>query len=173
MQFVLLQLIRTYISCCYMSQYCPGKVYFRQGTGSSNDGITYHDMKSLANHLGEAACKIMPAFDALTGWDYTTPYFVRSKYSIFTNTQNYSNTERLLLRLNTERVEVSVIDFIIHIVYNRPKPEKTAAQCRYGIAIKTSKIRKKKFNDTKRILPDESTLKMKIMRANFVRLGIC
>ena len=75
--------------------------------------------------------------------------------------------------MNTERVEVSVIDFIIHIVYNRPKLEKTAAQCRYGIAIKTSKMRKKKFNDTKRILPDESTLKMKIMRANFVRLGIC
>ena len=43
-----------YILLLYESQYCSGKVYFRQGTGSSNDGITYHDVKSLANHLGEA-----------------------------------------------------------------------------------------------------------------------
>ena len=50
----------------YMSQYCSGEVYFRQCTGSSNHGITYHDVKSLANYLGEAVCKIMPAFHALT-----------------------------------------------------------------------------------------------------------
>ena len=56
-QFVLLQMIRTYISCCFMSQYCSGKRYFRQSTGSSNDGITYHDVKSLANHLGKAVRK--------------------------------------------------------------------------------------------------------------------
>ena len=43
-----------YILLLYESQYCSGKVYFRQGTGSSNEGITYHDVKSLVNHLGEA-----------------------------------------------------------------------------------------------------------------------
>ena len=84
-----------------------------------------------------------------------------------------SNAERMLLNLNTERVEVPhVIDFINHIVYNRPKSEKTAAQSSYATAIKTSKMGKK-FNDTRRIPPTESALKMKIMRANFVTLGIC
>ena len=68
--------------------------------------------------------------------------------------QKHSNAERLLLNLNTERVEVPhVIDFIIHIVYNRPKSEKTAAQStyaqsRYAAATKTSKMGKNKFNDT-------------------------
>ena len=146
----------------YVSQCCSGEVYFRQNTGSSNDGIIYHDVKSLANHLGEAVCKIMPAFHALTGCDYTAPFL------------KHSNAERLLLSFNTERVEVhDVIDFIIYIVYNAPKSEKTAAQSRYATAIKTSKMGKKKFNDTRRIPPDESTLKMKIMRANFVTLDIC
>ena len=51
-----------YILLLYVPQYCSGKVYFRQDTGSSNDGVTYHHMKSLANHLGEAVCEIMPAF---------------------------------------------------------------------------------------------------------------
>ena len=84
-----------------------------------------------------------------------------------------SNAERLLLNLNTEKVEVPhVIDFNNHIVYNRPKSEKMVAQSSYATAIKTSKIGKK-FNDTRRIPPTESTLKMKIMRANFVTLGIC
>ena len=109
-----------YILLLYMSQYCSEKVHFQQSTGSSNGGITYHDVKSLANHLGEAVCKIMPAFHALTGCDYTIPFLGRSKYSIFKNMQKDSNAERLLLSLNTERVEVpDVIDFIIHIAYNR------------------------------------------------------
>ena len=73
--------------------------------------------------------------------------------------QKHSNPERLLLNLNTERVEVpDVIDFIIHIVYNHPKFEKTAAQSRcaqsryaqsrYATATKTSKMGKNKFSDT-------------------------
>ena len=116
-----------YILLLCVSQYCSGKVCFWQGTGSSNDGITYHDVKSLANHLGEAVCKIMPAFHALTVCDYTSPFFGRSKNIIVKNIQKHSNDERLLLSLNTERVEdPDVFDFIIHIVYNRPKSERTS-----------------------------------------------
>ena len=60
----------------------------------------------------------------------------------------------LLLSLNTERVEVpDVTDFFIHIVYNRPKSEKTAAQSKNASAIKTSKMGKKTFNDTRQIPP--------------------
>ena len=61
-QFVVADDTDVYILLLYVSQYCSGKVYFRKGTGSSNDGTTYHDVKSLLNHLGEAVCKIMPAF---------------------------------------------------------------------------------------------------------------
>lgn len=43
-----------YILLLHVSQYCSGKVYFQQDTGSFNDGITYYDVKSLAKHLGEA-----------------------------------------------------------------------------------------------------------------------
>ena len=32
---------------------------------------------------------------------------------------------------------------------------------------------KETFKDTRRILPDDPALKIKIMRANFVMLGIC
>ena len=80
-----------YILLLHVSKYCSGAVYFRQGTGSSNDGIIYHNVKSLAKHLGEAVCKIMPPFHALTGCDYTAPFFGRLKYRIFKNMQKHSN----------------------------------------------------------------------------------
>ena len=94
----------------------------------------------------EACCKIMPAFHTLTGCDYIASVFGQSKYNIFKNMQKHSNAKRLLSSLNTKRVEVpDAIDFIIHIVYNPLKPEKTTEQTRYVTAIKTSKMRNKKF----------------------------
>lgn len=59
----------------HVSQHCSGNVFFEQGTGSSIYGITYHDGKSLANHLGEAVCKIMPTLRTLTGCNFTVPLF--------------------------------------------------------------------------------------------------
>ena len=98
----------------------------------------------------EACCKIMPAFHTLTGCDYTASVFGPSKYNIFKNMQKHSNAKRLLSSLNTKRVEVpDAIDFIIPIVYNPLKPEKTTEQSRYVTAIKTSKMRNKKFNSTR------------------------
>ena len=78
--------------------------------------------------------KIMPAFHTLTGADYTAPLFGRSKYSILQNMQKYSNTKRLLLSLNTERIEVSSLNCL--------KSEKRTAQSSYATAIKTSKNEK-------------------------------
>ena len=72
--------------------------------------------------FGKSSVQNNASFHALTGSNYTNPFFGQSKYSIFKNIQQHSNAERLLLSLNTERVEVpDVIDFIIRIVYNRPK----------------------------------------------------
>ena len=99
--------------------------------------------------MGEALCEIMPAFHTLKGYDYTAPFFDWSKNSIFKSMQKYSNVKKLLLSLNTEKVEVSdIIDFIIHIVCNCPKSEKTATQSRYVTAISANERGKKEFNDT-------------------------
>ena len=85
-----------------------------------------------------------------------------------------SNAQKLQLSFNKERVGVpDAIDFIIHIVYNFPKSKKTVAHSRYATAIKTSKMGKKKFNDTRKTPNDNSILKIKIMRVNFVTSGIC
>ena len=101
-------------------------MYFRQGTGSlimnQYPGITYHDVKSIVNHLGEEVCKIMPDFQTLTGCDCTALLFGRFKYSIFKSMQKHSNAERLLLSLNTESVDVpDVIDFIITLSLAKSK----------------------------------------------------
>ena len=43
-------------------------------------GITYHNIKSLASHLGKDVCGALPDFHALTGSDYTQPFYGRSKF---------------------------------------------------------------------------------------------
>ena len=78
----------------HVSQHCSRNVFFRQGTGSSIYGITYHDRKSLANHLGEVVYKIMPTLHTLIGCDYTVLFFGRSKNRIFENIQKHSNAEK-------------------------------------------------------------------------------
>ena len=72
-----------YILLLYVSRRCTSSLYFRQGVMSTKQGVTYHDIKSLATFLGESICESLPAFHALTGCDYTMPFFGRSKFSIF------------------------------------------------------------------------------------------
>ena len=41
-----------YILLLFISNQANGTIYFRQGTSSSKQGITYHNVTTLANELG-------------------------------------------------------------------------------------------------------------------------
>ena len=64
----------------YISQRCGCEIYFRKGTKSSKKRILYHSISSLCQYLETSACDVLPAFQALTGCDYTYQFYRRSKY---------------------------------------------------------------------------------------------
>ena len=151
-----------------------GELYFRQGKLTVAKGIEYHNVSSLASHLGAACCRILPAFHALTGCDFTYPFFRRSKYMAFSMMMNTKNNRKkgvtlhLLDSLGTNNVNYDdVIEFIIHTVYNRPAKEKTPAQVRRA-TITVGKGKKRKYRSTSLVLPDKSSLMMKVKRSNLV-----
>ena len=63
-----------------------------------------------------------------------------------------------------------VIDFILHIIYNRPIKEKTPGESRHRMLLtaKKTKDNKKKYPSSRAIVPDQKSLKMKILRATFI-----
>ena len=67
-----------FILLLHVSISCNETLYFRQGTTSSRDGITFHNVTSLSSQLGEKICDILPAFHSLTGSNFTKPFFGRS-----------------------------------------------------------------------------------------------
>ena len=60
-----------------------GELYFRQGKVTVGQGIEYQNVSSLASHLGAACCGILSGFHALTGCDFTYPFFQRTKYTLY------------------------------------------------------------------------------------------
>ena len=77
----------------------------------------------------------------------------------------------LLSSLATLRVGVAqIIAFVLHIVCNRPKREKTPGESRYAMLF-VKKGKKKVFVQTKQLSPDERSLRMKILRANYISYG--
>ena len=59
-----------------------------------------------------------------------------------------------------------VTNFVLHIVYNRPYKEKSLGESRYIILKtkrKSNKKKEMKFNTSKNLPPDQSSLKMKIL----------
>ena len=66
-----------FILLIHVSINCNETLYFRQGTETSRDGITYHNITSLGSQLGEKTCAILPAFHSLTGSDFAKPFFGR------------------------------------------------------------------------------------------------
>ena len=54
-------------------------VFFRQGKSSDKEGILYTEIYPLAEQLGEDVCKVLHAFHALTGNDYTSSFFWKNK----------------------------------------------------------------------------------------------
>ena len=77
-----------------------------------------------------------------------------------------------LSRKKKKNVDIPVvIKFIIQIIYNRPKTEKTRGENCYQMLSKqkvNKKENKNKFSPTKSIPPDQSSLKIKTLRCTFV-----
>ena len=63
-----------------------------------------------------------------------------------------------------------VIDFVLHIIYNRPLREKKPGDSRYAMLF-VKKGKKTKFAPTKSLPPDYNSLFQKIKRANFITYG--
>ena len=151
--------------------YCRSTPYFVQGTSSSKAGITYHDVSAAASEFGESVCTILPSFHALTGSDFTKTFYRRSKIQNFKKMLTQTSAINLLFSLATVIVDaVQIIDFVLHIVYNRPKREKTPGESRFAMLL-VKKGKKKVFVQTKQLLPDKRSLRMKILRANYISYG--
>ena len=151
-----------YILLLFVSNKCDGHIYLRQGTG---DATTYHDIKALANILGDDICNIIPAFHALTGCDYT--FFFRTKSRVFNVMMSKLQSHKLLFSLYTPNfVFEDIIDFVI---YNRPKKEKNLIDSRYAM-IYVGKGKNRKFASTKKLPPDEKSLLQKCKRTHFTTI---
>ena len=160
-----------YLSLLHMSSKIKSKLYFRQGKTKDKRGIEFHVVHSLANFLGPEICSTLLAFHALTGSDFTNPFFGRTKVTAFKKLLLKKVYYSKLKSLGTESVNIGeVIDFILHIVYNRPLKEKTAGESRYRMLLTSKKTgdKKKKYPSSRAIVPDERSLKMKILRATFI-----
>ena len=151
-----------------------GNLYFRQGKKTVGKGIEYHNVSSLAEHLAEPCCRNLPAFHALTGCDFTFAFFRRSKLTSFNMMMNMKKSKKRQVTLHqldtlgTENVNYDdVLDFIVHTIYNRPAKEKSLHESRKEM-IKIGKGEKRKYRSTRLVIPDKSSLIMKIKRANLI-----
>lgn len=164
-----------FILLLFVASKCERGLYFRQGTASSRTGITYHNIRALAGHLGENICSVLPAFHALTGSDYTQPFFGRSKFKCFQKMQkNPETSEKLKTLNNLDADQYEITDFILHVIYNRPITERTPGDSRYAMLFGKGKRKhaKRKFTTSRSLPPDEQSLKFHIHRANFVTNGM-
>ena len=65
-----------------------------------------------------------------------------------------------------------LINFVLHIIYNRKRTEKSPGESRYAMLFTTGKGKRGRFTDTRRLPSDEATLAMKFKRAHYVTLGM-
>ena len=154
-----------------------GRLYFRQGYKTVGKGIEYHDVSALEAYLGDECCRNLLAFHALTGSDFTYPFFGRGKNQSFSMMMNLRKSKTRVVSvgkldtLGTNEPNVGeIIDFILHTIYNRPKSEKCARDSRAKMIFTSTGKNKKgrKYRPTTSIPPDESSLRMKILRCNWV-----
>ena len=105
----------------YVAKKSEEDLYFRQGTVSSRPGVTYHNVKALADHLGESVCNILPAFHALTGSDFTQSFFGRSKFTSYKKMQKMQSISQLDTLGSLHANQTTITDFILHTIYNTPR----------------------------------------------------
>ena len=75
---------------------------------------------------------------------------------------------KLLLSLSSTNANLEdVIDFVLHVIYNRPYSETSPGESRYAMLFKGKK-ELRTFNSLQILPPDSKSLKMKILRANYM-----
>ena len=137
-----------FILLVFVEDKATKNLYYRQGTKAFKAGVTYHDVKALAQHLGGELCKRLSAYHVLTGIYFTQPFFGRSKYKCFQKMQANQDSLKLLDMLAQPHARCEeIIDFILHILYNRPRREKTPVDSRYAMMM-SGKGNKRKFTPT-------------------------
>ena len=100
-------------------------------------------------------CEILPCFHALTRSEYTNLFFGRTKVQSFKRMVAAPSLVSLLSSMKSENVDIpAVIKFIIQIIHNRPKREKTLGETRYQMLLK-KRGNKRKFSSTKYTHPDQ------------------
>ena len=160
-----------YMGLLFICHRTNSKLYFRQGKSSDKTGITYHDIRSVADKLGIEICLIILCFHALTGSDFTFPFYYRAKITVFRKMLKSKDSYKLLESMATCEPNIKdVTEFVLRIVYNRPLKEKTLGEARYNI-LKTKKKDSKGrtiYPSSKSLPPDQSSLKMKILRSTFI-----
>ena len=162
-----------YLSLIHISHEIKSNVFFRQGKVNEKDGITFHDVKSIADTLGPEICQILPCFHALTGSDNTFPFYFRSKIQVFKKMLTTNNSHLLLQLMLTETLVIAdVMEFVLRIVFNRPKKEKPLGESR--CIMMTSKMKKMDgkitYPSSKNLPPDEALMKMKILQGTYVSI---
>ena len=129
----------------YISRRCCYKIYFCEGTHSSKKGILYHNVSFLSQHLGPSISDILPALHALTGHDYTNQFYGCSKYESFKIMQRKKEMINLFSSLSTRNIDFGcVIEFILRVIYNRPRTETTPGDLRYACYAFCQEKRKEK-----------------------------
>ena len=158
-----------YILLLSVASQMKGTLLFRQGTSSC---IEYHNVSALAEHLGYECCKNLPGFHALTGCDFTYPFYGRSKNRAFNMMMNISKSKKrnttyhLLDSLGS--IEPNFEDltkFVLNTIYNRPLHETSPTSSRVAMLSTGNGKRKNiRYRSTKAIPPDTNSLHMKIKR---------
>ena len=143
-------------------------VFFRQGKTSDKDGILYTEIQPLADHLGEQVCSVLPAFHILTGSDYTSTFYGKTKYTCFKRMVARPDSMFLLNSLSSPNANISeVSEFVLRVIYNRPKQEKSLGQARYNMLFVKQKGKKRKYASTKALPPDATSLALHIQRVHY------
>ena len=124
-----------------------------------------------ANDFSKSIYNILLSFHGVAGSDFTKTFYRRSKIQSFKKLLTQSSAIKLLFSLVTARVDVAQsIDFVLRIVFEKPEREKTPGESRSAMLF-VKKRKKKVFVQTKRLPPDKTFLRMKILRANYILYG--
>ena len=77
-------------------------------------------------------CEILPCFHALTRSEYTNLFFGKTKVQSFKQMVAAPSLVSLLSSMKSENVDIPAeTKFILQILYNSPKTEKTPGKTRY------------------------------------------